>query len=53
MENGRESTSPVAPVRPRVPTIGDLVIQGIYAFVIGALLGVAYYVCTNILHLFG
>lgn len=52
MENGRESTSPVAPVRSRVPTIGDLLLQGVYAFFIGALLGVAYHVCVNVLHLF-
>jgi len=40
------------PVRSRVPTIGDLAIQGVYAFFIGALLGAAYHVCANVLHLF-
>jgi hypothetical protein len=53
MEEEKEPTSPVPPVGSRLPTIGDLVIQGLYAFFIGALLGVAYHFSVNVLHLFG
>lgn len=32
--------------------MGDMALQGVSAFFIGALLGVAYHVCASVLHLF-